>query len=447
MTDAIARSYEEIIGTEPWTNKSEGPLMADFIGNTAKQNAVRSWVQLKGITAKSAMGATPASLAKAYLHKAYLRKWRSNVNPGWDLINSDDEDGGDVSSSMAQTTQAATTVATKTEDASINKDAMAAWLKDLYVQIEKAVNLQVNEKLAKTTIQLDATVKDQIKTLARDAATLAAAEECDRRIPPQEIAVVNHITGTSINLGLQHEKFPLLLRAAQARDHKSNRLNVWLTGPTGSGKTTAAENVAKALDLPFGSDGSLDADYKVMGFRDANGNIISTEFLRIYEGGGIYVADEIDNWMPSALLSLNAALANGWCSTPKGMVHRHPDCLVIACANTWGHGATNDYVGRTKLDAASLDRFQPKIDWPYDEKLEYAIAERMGGLDGLDWFETVSSARKQAKANGLKVILSPRATYNGISLLQAGFTKGEVVDMTIGAGISPEQRRQLAIRV
>jgi len=229
----------------------------------------------------------------------------------------------------------------------------------------------------------------------------------------------------------------------QAKDHRGFRLNIWLTGPTGSGKTTAAENVAKALSLPFGTDGSLDADYKVLGFRDANGNVISTQFLDIYENGGVYVADEIDNWLPSALLSLNAALANGYCTSPRGLIRRHPDACVIACANTWGLGATNEYVGRAKQDAASLDRFQPKIDWPVDERLEAALAEAQDPAVGPEWHKTVLEARRKAAAQGLRIIISPRATFAGIALLAAGFTEADVIAMTIAAGLSPEQQRAI----
>ena len=157
------------------------------------------------------------------------------------------------------------------------------------------------------------------------------------------------------------------------------------------------------------------------------------------------MADEIDNWLPSALLSLNAALANGWCSSPRGLVKRHPDACVIACANTWGLGATSDYVGRTKLDAASLDRFQPKIDWPIDEKLERALAEQSGGSLGLQWHDIVIRARSATKRQGLKIIISPRGTFGGISLLKQGFTAQECVDMTLAAGLSPDQKRSLGL--
>jgi hypothetical protein len=298
---------------------------------------------------------------------------------------------------------------------------------------------QTVSKILASQPKLDQETKDTIRKIAHESAQAALAAWTEANAKPRVIEILNPVTAKTVNVGLQHEKFPTLLRAAQARDPKGFRLNIWLTGPTGSGKTTAAQAVAKALSLDFGSDGSLDADYKVLGFRDANGHIVSTQFLKIYENGGIYLADEIDNWLPSALLSLNAALANGFVSTPGGLISRHKDCLVIACANTWGHGATNEYVGRSKQDAATLDRFQPKIHWPVDTKLEGAIAEASFGSAGRVWHDIICEARQKVADQGLKIIISPRATFSGLALLSAGFPLNEVMDMTFLAGLSPAQ--------
>lgn len=404
-----------------------------------------AWLVKQGLPDKNVKGALSSSKVKAYVNANYLRGWRNKVNPSWALLSG--EDDADAMDEYNRKDTEATSSAPKAEaiTSPMNTVQSEAWLKALYEQINKSVNVLTNSlveaKLASTTLKLDQTAKDQIKALARDS----AQQRIDELAKPQVVEVRNHINGATVNMGLQHERFPILLRAASARDHKGFRLNIWLTGPTGSGKTSAAEAVARALGLDFGSDGSLDADYKVLGFRDANGNVISTEFIRIYKNGGIYIADEIDNWMPSALLSLNAALANGWMTTPSGIIQRHADACIIACANTWGLGATGDYVGRTRLDAASLDRFQPKIDWPYDEKLEQAVAIGMSPQYGNDWFDIVRNARAKAKTQGLKIIISPRATYNGLSLLAAGFTPNEVIDMTLAAGISAEQKKAIGL--
>ena len=399
---------EAYIGVPAQLNTVLNQKMAETaLKSYGKSMAMIVWLEKKGVDARKS---TDRARSAAYNSANYLAAWRRNKGDKQNLLDDDDaqnkisllDDGdGADEGSKAEVKEEGEKQA---EVPPLQTKAQTeAFLTDLFKQINTTVEKLVKEKMSNASISLDASAKEAIKTLARSA----AKEEAEKWSRPQTIEILNAEAGTKIDIGMQHESFPLLLRACSARDHRGFRLNIWLTGPTGSGKTTAGENVAKALALPFGSDGSLDADYKVLGFRDANGNIISTQFLKIYENGGIYIADEIDNWLPSALLSLNAALANGWISTPGGLIQRHKDACVIACANTWGLGATGEYVGRTKLDAASLDRFQPKIDWPYDEKLERAIANNLGGQDGLDWHDTIVDARSAASTSGAENHRSP----------------------------------------
>jgi hypothetical protein len=333
--------------------------------------------------------------------------------------------------------------------------------------VEERVNAKFSEALEQAKIS--AALRDQII----DLASRTAQETMERLAPPRTIEVRDTISGITTNVGVQHESFATLMKLVQARGHNGHRLNIWVTGPTGSGKTTAAEKVAEALaptfksyrrdnsgkwdiidssgntiDLgivhngPFGADSSLDADYKLVGHKNAAGVFQWTTFLRVFCYGGVYVMDEIDNWMPSALVAANAPLANGWVSTPFGMINRHPDCCIIACANTWGTGATNDYVGRAKLDAATLNRFPNKLHWPIDERLERTIAQQMGGLE---WCNIVQAARANAKKQGLQVIFSPRNTFEGISLLNVGFSIAEVVELNLAAGLKPETIKALGL--
>ena len=343
--------------------------------------------------------------------------------------------------------------------------------RELETFAQRSINQQIETKFA--DVLAKAQIGDVLKAQILDLVNKTAQETIERLAPPRTIEVIEPVLGISTNIGVQHESFGTLMKLVQARGHNGHRLNIWVTGPTGSGKTTAAEKVAEALaptfknyrrndagtweiiddsgqlvDLgiqhsgPFGADSSLDADYKLIGHKNAMGEFQWTTFLRVFCYGGVYVMDEIDNWMPSALVAANAPLANGWVSTPNGMINRHPDCCIIACANTWGTGATNDYVGRAKLDAATLNRFPNKLHWPIDERLERAIAQQMGGVE---WCNIVQAARANAKKQGLQVIFSPRNTFEGISLLNVGFSIAEVVELNLAAGLKPETIKALGL--
>jgi cobaltochelatase CobS len=234
-----------------------------------------------------------------------------------------------------------------------------------------------------------------------------------------------------IDLGVQHKHFTDLLQFCKAR------VNVWLTGPAGSGKTTAAANVAKALRLPFYFNGAIDNEYKLLGFTDAQGRIVSRPFRKAFTEGGVYLFDEVDGSLPPALLAFNAALANGHCDFPDGCFSKHGDFICIAAANTWGLGGTSDYVGRLKQDAAFLDRFA-QLDWPYDEKLERSICPND------DWTNYIQQCRHNAKKHGLKVVISPRASMNGARLLAAGLDREKVIAATVRKGMDDAQWAKIA---
>jgi hypothetical protein len=236
--------------------------------------------------------------------------------------------------------------------------------------------------------------------------------------------------------GHQHPKFKTLARATSARQADGFAPNVWLSGPAGSGKTTAAKMLARALDLPFHFNGAVGMVHELTGFIDAAGKYHSTAFRDAFENGGVYVFDEVDGSDNAALLALNAALANGMFRFPDKTVERHAECIIIATANTWGGGATADYVGRAKIDAAFLSRFPVRIQWDYDSALEIALAG-----DYADWARRVQAARERARNAGLKVLICPRITQAGAALLAAGMSADDAAECTYLANLTRDQRK------
>jgi hypothetical protein len=236
----------------------------------------------------------------------------------------------------------------------------------------------------------------------------------------------------------RHPLLDTLLKCLTARDASGNRLNVWIAGPAGSGKTHAASQVAEALGLPFGFHGAMTMPHELVGFVDAGGTYRETVFVRMFRDGGVCLLDEVDAGSNEALLALNAALANGAISLPSGdLVKRHADFVCIAAANTWGAGATADYIGRAKLDAAFLDRFGARLSWDYDAKLE----RNMCGNE--DWAREVQEARAAARKLGLKVVITPRASMSGSALLASGMDIKEVRALTYLSAMTADQATML----
>jgi MoxR-like ATPase len=109
------------------------------------------------------------------------------------------------------------------------------------------------------------------------------------------------------------------------------------------------------------------------------------------------------------------------------MVKRHEDFILVATANTYGTGANAQYAGRNALDAATLDRFNT-IQWDYDEDLEYSICPTA-------WCKRVQLVRKAVANLGIKAVISPRATFNGQKLLDAGMDLFKVEKQLLWRGL------------
>jgi hypothetical protein len=269
--------------------------------------------------------------------------------------------------------------------------------------------------------------EEQVRAIARD--------EAKKTVQP----TVVHIQPSNaelpvIDMGVQHTQFATLVKVLQTR------FPVWLPGPAGSGKTTAARNAATALSVAFHHTGAVDNVYQLLGFIDAGGTYHRTTFREAYENGGVFLWDEVDASNPAALVAFNAALENGECVFPDAVISKHADCYFIAAANTYGTGATHEYVGRTKIDAATVDRFI-MLDWAYDEILERAIA------GDNQWTTYVQAVRRAVVEIGIKHLVTPRASIRGNALLAAGVHRDHVIAMTVRKGLSDDNWRSVSGRV
>ena len=238
----------------------------------------------------------------------------------------------------------------------------------------------------------------------------------------------------TVDVGVTPYKFQNLLKVVSAGVN-----NVMLVGPSGSGKTHAAHQLAKVLGVSYYSQGACILPSDLLGFVDAGGKYHATDFVRAFENGGVCILDEIDSYSERAGLALNEALSNGSMLAGGRRIERHKDCVILAGANTWGLGATAEFTGRAKMDAALLGRFPAKIAWDYDKKMESALC----GSETLA--SEVQAIREKAKAHGLKVQITPRHTIAAVRLVAAGFSKSDAFGMTIFAGLTDAQVQSLKV--
>lgn len=217
-----------------------------------------------------------------------------------------------------------------------------------------------------------------------------------------------------------------------------------LVGPAGSGKTTLAKQIADSFGITFGhiscSAGMSEAH--LLGRMLFDGTYVSSEFVKCYENGGVFLFDEIDAADSNTLLVVNSALANGYMSVPNRkdnpIATRHEDFICIVAGNSWGYGS-NSYQGRGYLDAAFLDRFAVcKIEIEYDEELERDIA---GEYDVI--LERMWEIRKIIVQSRMKRIVSTRSIVSAIRQTSAGRSIKQI-EKVFTTGWAKDEKRKIS---
>lgn len=230
-----------------------------------------------------------------------------------------------------------------------------------------------------------------------------------------------------------------------------SRLPIYLFGPTGSGKTAIFRDIAAELNVTFYKKliGAQMTEASLLGYMDANGRYVEGIVYKPYTEGGLLVLDEIDNGNPNTNL-----VVNGVCDLelafPIGMRQRHKDFIVVATANTTGHGATLQYVGRNKLDAAMLNRFV-FVEFDYDLFFELKLAQleydSFARTKNYSLFESSVHdfwrVRRAITNLGLTHILSMRNLLQQTRMLALGFTKKEILEYVIMRNLSKEQQNKI----
>jgi len=284
--------------------------------------------------------------------------------------------------------------------------------------LDHVSNLQSALQPFLSTVQADA-VMDEARII----------ELIKEHQPKAREIVIKKIDMPDVNVGIQHCQFEKLLKNAVAR------VPVMLVGPSGSGKTHSAGQLAKALDLEYEalSCNPMTSKTDLLGYKDANGVYHDTALVRAFRDGKVLMLDEIDASNASVLTALNMATSNGQMATPIGMIDKHDNFVLVAGANTWGNGATPDFVGRNKLDLATKKRFF-MLAWDYDESIEEQIADAKTAEE-LAIVCELQKYRAKARKLELRVSITPRDSMYGVRLLRAGMSLDEILQGLVFADL------------
>lgn len=244
-----------------------------------------------------------------------------------------------------------------------------------------------------------------------------------------------NIEGTTHKVeGITHPRFERILR------YVVNHENVYLYGPAGSGKNVICEQIANAIGIPFYYQNTILTKFDVTGYKNASGEFEETEFYKAWTEGGLFMLDEADNATAEAMVTLNAALANGYYTFPGiGRVTAHKDFYCVAAGNTNGQGATDEYCGRYKMDESSRDRFAfVRVD--YDARVEDAIS-----CGHKDVVQFVRELRKVANESRISLICGYRAIKSLTKFYDC--RPDEIIEDFILKGMEQDSINELADRM
>lgn len=196
-----------------------------------------------------------------------------------------------------------------------------------------------------------------------------------------------------------------------------------LVGPAGNGKTTAAEAICRHMGYDYividANEFLEPADLVgAMSYHPERGEVWRDgPITRAFRAGSAVIINEFDALNPRTAMCLQsvtqdpgAAGKGRYVTTPgadEDRVYPAGDCPLIVTMNTYGTGATRQYVGRNALDAATADRFTIIPTGYENEAYILRAAGRQVRL-ALRLEKWARITRQKIDDNALRVILSMR---------------------------------------
>jgi MoxR-like ATPase len=301
--------------------------------------------------------------------------------------------------------------------------------------VEAAIRALVESS---TTAVVD---EELVRKIAKDEAETAALSVAEEFSRPQ-VFNIHFPDRATITLDERtHSAFEECLSVLMSGD------NLFMVGPPGTGKTTLTKQLAKALgvDRRFISCSPDMSTTRLAGYMHATGGYVSTGCRDAFETGKLFLLDEGDKGNPGVLAWTHTALENGECEFPDAIVERHENNYWCVAANTYGRGATTNYIGSNKMDDAFIDRFS-FVPLDIDEELEEALTVAQLADNralAIEWLTKVRGWRANAESSNLSFLITPRASIRGAALIRQGMSFERVAELRVWKGIKAETRAKI----
>ena len=236
---------------------------------------------------------------------------------------------------------------------------------------------------------------------------------------------------------------------------------LWISGPTGCGKTECLKNLFAALHIPtviVSTKSSTEPD-DILGrvqLRDGNTVFVPGNLLEAYAKGYAIVFDEIDGYNPEVVMAIHRMLEHAVVTLDDGtVIQPAPRIYMAATANTRGDGQGGDvYTATNIFNLASLNRFEKwEMTYPPAD-VEIKILENAfsGKLDAQTFpaiVKTAADIRTAYQQGSCPGPISIRDLLRwGRKLIQSGTRKDvspiyHSFDKAFGNGVDPHVRAML----
>jgi MoxR-like ATPase len=277
--------------------------------------------------------------------------------------------------------------------------------------------------------------EDAVRTIVQDAIANRPADKLEIKFSDHTTVMDKHT----------HPQFPNVLKVMMLARQSTKW--PYLVGPAGTGKSTMGEHLAEALDVPFAAfpanPGAMMHD--ILGFvSPTTHEYCEPVYVTMMRNGGLVLLDELDKLHPGIAAGTNGLLAQMRVTLPTGeSFPLHDKFFIVAGANTYGTGATSEYVGSTQLDAATLDRFA-RIPINYDTEYEKARAcAVLGATNGAKWMAQITKMRDNRDSHKIQAIISTRSVIGVATMVAGGIAPDNALDWCLFANLNRDQRQRL----
>lgn len=164
---------------------------------------------------------------------------------------------------------------------------------------------------------------------------------------------------------------------------------LWISGPTGCGKTECLKQLFAGLHIPtviVSAKKSSEPDDILGRVQLVDGNTVFTpgHLLTAYARGYAIVFDEVDGYPPEVMMACHRLLERAVVTLDDGTIIRPAERLLMAAtANTRGDGQGGDvYAATSVFNLATLNRFEKwEMSYPPPEIEERILQNALPSLD------------------------------------------------------------------